>query len=213
MVQGPETPSAETDWRGRTERVPQRLEQLRATTPREHERRATFSRFVAATTATKKADGSFKELGGSSRQAHGLSSCGRNSTRILATYKYEYGGGNDCHFRKDRLSALMLQMCWSGLSIKDAVTLERSRLDAKGSLLLHRAETGGPCMYPCRPMLTRPYIRSCWTTRDTSSGAATEIPISAIKGYQRSFWKLFKLAEIKHADGTSKRTHPHMFRD
>jgi integrase/recombinase XerD len=38
-------------------------------------------------------------------------------------------------------------------------------------------------------------------------------PKSAIKGYQRSFWKLFKLAEIKHADDTPKRCHPHMFRD
>ena len=44
-------------------------------------------------------------------------------SKILeATYKYEYGGGNDCRFRKDRLRALVLLMRWSGLSIKDAVT-------------------------------------------------------------------------------------------
>lgn len=38
-------------------------------------------------------------------------------------------------------------------------------------------------------------------------------PRSAAKAFQRSYWKLFKLAKIQKPDGTPKRCHPHMFRD
>jgi len=38
-------------------------------------------------------------------------------------------------------------------------------------------------------------------------------PRSAAKAFQRSYWKLFKLANIQKPDGTPKRCHPHMFRD
>jgi integrase len=135
-------------------------------------------------------------------------------SKILeATYKYEYGGGNDCHFRKDRLKALVLLMRWSGLSIKDAVTLERMRVDEKGSLLLRRAKTGVPVYVPLPPEV---YLALRALPSDnpryffwSGNGDAK----SAIKGYQRSFWKLFKLAKIKHADESLKRCHPHMFRD
>lgn len=135
-------------------------------------------------------------------------------TRIVeATYKYEYGGGNDCRFRKERLKALVLLMRWSGLSIKDAVTLERSRINAKGSLLLHRAKTGVPVYVPLPPDVFEA-LRSLPSDNPryffwSGNGDAR----SAIKAYQRSFWKLFKLAEIRHPDGMPKRCHPHMFRD
>jgi len=47
--------------------------------------------------------------------------------RILdATRRYEYGGGADCHDRAVRLRALVLLTRWSGLAIRDAVTLERN---------------------------------------------------------------------------------------
>src|SRR5437763_8555760 len=35
-------------------------------------------------------------------------------------------------------------------------------------------------------------------------------PQSAVKAYQRSFWKLFRLAGIKNSDETPKRYHSHM---
>jgi Phage integrase family len=38
-------------------------------------------------------------------------------------------------------------------------------------------------------------------------------PRSARKAFQRSFWKLFRLANIRREDGSQKRCHPHMFRD
>ena len=69
-------------------------------------------------------------------------------SKILeTTYKYEYGAGNDCRFRKDLLRALLLVMRWSGISIKDAVTLERNRFEAKGSLLLRGTKTGVPVRF------------------------------------------------------------------
>ncbi len=135
-------------------------------------------------------------------------------SKILeATYKYEYGGGNDCRFRKDRLRALVLLMRWSGLSIKDAVTLERNRLDTKGSLLLRRAKTGVPVYVPLPPDVHRS-LRALPSDNPryffwSGNGSMK----SVIKSYQRSFWKLFKLAAIKHADDTPKRCHAHMFRD
>jgi hypothetical protein len=36
---------------------------------------------------------------------------------------------------------------------------------------------------------------------------------SAAKAFQRSYWKLFGLANLRLPDGTPKRCHPHMFRD
>lgn len=48
--------------------------------------------------------------------------------------------------------------------------------------------------------------------RVISSGRATAMR-SAAKAFQRSYWKLFKLADIQKPDGTPKRCRPHMFRD
>ena len=44
----------------------------------------------------------------------------------------------------DRLRALTLLMRWSGLAIRDAVTLERSRLSNNDQIFLYRAKTGTP---------------------------------------------------------------------
>jgi site-specific recombinase XerD len=71
---------------------------------------------------------------------------------LAATDKYDYCG-RDCHDRGSRLRALVLLMRWSGLAIQDAVTLERSRLDAKGALFLRRAKTGTPVCVPLPPAL------------------------------------------------------------
>lgn len=132
---------------------------------------------------------------------------------LEATYRYEYGGGNDCHFRKDRLRALVLLMRWSGLSIKDAVTLERNRIDAKGSLLLRRAKTGIPVYVPLPPEVYSALRALPSDNPRYFFWSGNGDKKSVIKGYQRSFWKLFKLAKIKHPDDTPKRCHPHMFRD
>ena len=69
-----------------------------------------------------------------------------------ATYAYgNWVGGHDFEHRRDRLRALVLLMRRSGLAIKDAVTLERQRIDAEGNLFLYRAKTGVPVNVPLPP--------------------------------------------------------------
>ena len=64
---------------------------------------------------------------------------------VDATYGYgNWVGGHDYEHRRDRVRALVLLMRWSGLAIKDAVTLERTRIDDSGSVFLYRAKTGRP---------------------------------------------------------------------
>jgi hypothetical protein len=67
---------------------------------------------------------------------------------VAATYKYDFGGGNDCQFRGMRLRAITLLMRWAGLSILDATKLERGHLskDDEGDdqIFLYRAKTGVP---------------------------------------------------------------------
>jgi hypothetical protein len=67
---------------------------------------------------------------------------------IRATYKYEFGGGNDCQSRGLRLRALALLMRWAGLAILDATKLERAALakneEGDNQIFLYRAKTGVP---------------------------------------------------------------------
>ena len=50
-----------------------------------------------------------------------------------------------------RLRALLLLMRWSGLSISDAVTLERERLNSNDEILVYRAKTGVPVFVKLPP--------------------------------------------------------------
>ncbi len=71
--------------------------------------------------------------------------------RALVDATHAYGnwrGGHDFEHRQDRLRALVLLMRWSGLAIKDAVTLERQRISDDGNLFLYRAKTGVPVYVP-----------------------------------------------------------------
>jgi integrase len=136
---------------------------------------------------------------------------------IAATYKYEFDGGNDCQFRGLRLRAMSLLMRWGGLSILDATKLEREHLskDDEGDdqIFLYRAKTGVPVSVVIPPDVAD-LLRSVPNDNPRYffwSGNGD--PRSARKAFQRSFWKLFKLANIRREDGSRKRCHPHMFRD
>ena len=132
---------------------------------------------------------------------------------VRATYRYTFGGGNDCHYRGARLRALVLLMRWSGLPIMDAVSLERSRLDQNGCLLLRRAKTNAPVFVPLPPRVVA-LLRSLPSENPNYFFWSGHGDVRhAIKAYQRSFWKLFRLANIKNPDGTAKWCHSHMFRD
>jgi integrase/recombinase XerD len=71
---------------------------------------------------------------------------------IDGTYAYgEWRGGRDFEHRATRPRALILLMRWSGLSILDAVTLERRRLH-DDRLLLYRHKTKVP-VYAVEPLI------------------------------------------------------------
>jgi integrase/recombinase XerD len=146
---------------------------------------------------------------------------------IDATYIYSDRPSIDKHnsltLGGERIRALTEVMRWTGLSIRDAVTLEKRRLardpqTGLSSIIVHRKKTGEPVYCPVPPHVTQmlatlPASQKgntnetyfFWTGNGTSKTITTN--------WQRSYGKLFKLAAIKEADGTPKRCHPHMFRD
>jgi integrase len=136
---------------------------------------------------------------------------------VVATDKYEYGGGNDNQHRGQRLLALTLLMRWSGLAILDATSLEREKLskneNGDDQIFLYRAKTG----VPVNVVMPQEVGEALRTLPNTHPGyffwSGNGDPRSAAKAFQRSYWKLFNLANIQKPDGTPKRCHPHMFRD
>jgi len=137
--------------------------------------------------------------------------------RIIAATYVRRGdrGGGDVKANQTRLRTMTLLLRWSGLRIRDAVTLERHRLRGD-SLLLYQAKTGTPVYVPIPPHVVealenippgpRPNPRYFFWSGNGD-------PKSAVADWQRSYRRLFKSADIRTADGEGKRCHPHMFRD
>ena len=134
---------------------------------------------------------------------------------VDSTYVYQKAGQIEIRNHATRLRAMTLLMRWSGLRISDAVTLERYRLEGN-NLLLYQAKTGTPVFVPLPddvaetlrtiPPGPKPNPRYFFWS---GNGDAN----SAIKDWQRSFRRLFKIANLTKLDGTRKRCFPHMFRD
>jgi integrase/recombinase XerD len=111
---------------------------------------------------------------------------------------------------------LIQLMRWSGLSIRDAIGLDRTALSDTDELFLYRAKTDNPVYVPLPPDVAA-------ALRNIPPGPKLNPRYffwsgngklkSAVGNWQRSFGRVFELAEIKHADGTPKRCHPHMLRD
>jgi integrase len=105
---------------------------------------------------------------------------------------------------RTRLKALTLLMRYSGLRIGDAVTCARERL-VGSKLFLYQAKTGTPVYCPLPPVVVDALkavdgpnpAYFFWTGHGKTK--------SAVGDAQRSFRKLFALAEVAG--------HPHMFRD
>ncbi len=114
-----------------------------------------------------------------------------------------------------RLRTLLLLMRWSGLRIRDAITLERTRL-VGDNLLLYQAKTGTPVYVPLPPQVAQ-------ALRDVPAGnkpnqryffwSGNGLPKTAVADWQRSFRRLFTLAGLEKPDGSAKRCFPHMLRD
>jgi integrase/recombinase XerD len=116
---------------------------------------------------------------------------------------------------RTRLRILTLLMRWSGLRIRDAVTLERHRLDGD-SLLLYQAKTGQGVYVPLPPHVVEALVNIPDGPRPNGRyffWSGTGLPKSVVADWQRSYRRLFELADIRKLDGQRKRCHPHMFRD
>jgi integrase/recombinase XerD len=136
-----------------------------------------------------------------------LDACGRLDEFGERAYDPEKRGA--------RIRALTELMRWSGLRIRDAVTLERSRRDGN-KLLLYRAKTGIPVYVPLPPAVAE-LLRTVPDARKPNpryffwSGNGDPNPF--VTNWQRSYRRLFTVAGLKKPDGEPKRCHCHMFRD
>lgn len=103
-----------------------------------------------------------------------------------------------------RLKALTLLMRYSGLRIGDAVTCERERLVGL-KLFLYQAKTGTPVYCPVPPVVVTSLTELQGLNPKYFFWTGNGKRKSAVADAQRSFRKLFELANVKG--------HPHMFRD
>lgn len=146
---------------------------------------------------------------------------------IDATYVYSDRPSIDKHDSStlggDRIRALTELMRWTGLRIRDAVTLERNRLahdPATGiwSVMVYQKKTGDPVYCPIPPdvaeaLRTVPASQKGNTNDKYFFWTGSGLPKTIVSNWQRSYGKLFKLAELKEPGGQPKRSHPHMLRD
>ncbi len=146
---------------------------------------------------------------------------------IDSTYLYSDRPSIDKHDSStlggDRIRALTELMRWTGLRIRDAVTLERNRLahdPATGiwSVMVYQKKTGDPVYCPIPPDVAQ----ALRTVPASQKGNANEryffwtgsgLPKTIVSNWQRSYGKLFRLTALKEPGGQPKRCHPHMLRD
>jgi integrase len=105
---------------------------------------------------------------------------------------------------RTRIKALTLLLRYSGLRIRDAVTCERARL-VDGKLFLYQAKTGTHVYCPLPPTVVEALQALKGVNEKYFFWTGNGNPKSAVADAQRSFRKLFKLADVTG--------HPHMFRD
>jgi integrase/recombinase XerD len=124
--------------------------------------------------------------------------------------------GYDVEKRGQRIRALVQLLRWSGLRIRDAVTLDKTRLQPNDDLFLYQAKTGVPVYVPLPhdvaedlrnvPPGPKPNPRYFFWSGNGD-------PKSVVADWQRSFRRLFEVAGLQAPDGKQKRCFPHMFRD
>jgi integrase/recombinase XerD len=130
--------------------------------------------------------------------------------RAILTSAEKFGKTEE---QRVRLRAMVLLLRWSGLAIRDAVTLERVNLLDDDRLILRRAKTGVAVAVPLQPQVAMMLRRMVPNQNQryffwTGNG----LKKSAVSDWQRALRRLFAIADLRHADGAKKRCHPHMFR-
>ena len=146
---------------------------------------------------------------------------------IDATYLYSDRPKIDKHnsllIGGDRIRALTELMRWTGLRIRDAVTLERNRLSHDPatdiwSVMVYQKKTGDPVYCPIPPdvaeaLRTIPASQKGNTNDKYFFWTGSGLPKTIVSNWQRSYGKLFRLTALKEPGGQPKRCHPHMLRD
>ena len=102
-----------------------------------------------------------------------------------------------------RLRALVLLLRYSGLRIRDAVTLERGRI-TDGKLFLYQAKTGTAVYCPLPPFVVE--LLEALPGKKYFFWSGQSDPKSAVGDWQRILRRLFELTRIV-------RGHAHRFRD
>jgi len=123
---------------------------------------------------------------------------------LAACNKYPGRRGQWGRVNAQRLRALVHLLRFSGLRIRDAVTLNRDRI-ANGKLLLYTAKTGTPVHIPLPEFVVQELDLSRGTNPQFFFWSGEGKPKSCVGDWQRSLKKLFRLAEV--LDG-----HAHRFR-
>ncbi|MCI0724911.1 MAG: site-specific integrase [Acidobacteria bacterium] len=102
-----------------------------------------------------------------------------------------------------RVKALVLLLRYSGLRIRDAVTLERDRI-TNGKLMLYQAKTGTAVYCPLPPLVVQ--ALECLPATRYFFWSGESDPKSAVGDWQRTLRRVFTLAEVPSG-------HAHRFRD
>ena len=92
----------------------------------------------------------------------------------------------------------------------------RSRSNENDKLLLYQAKTRQPVYVPLPPPVAealRTVPPGARPNRMFFFWSGNGLPKTAVADWQRSYRRLFKLADLRKADGAPKRCHPQMFRD
>jgi integrase/recombinase XerD len=123
--------------------------------------------------------------------------------RILAACEQYRGGlGQRGRINAYRLRALVLLLLYSGLRIRDAVTLSKDRI-VNGKLLLYTAKTGTPVFCPLPPFVATELEKIRGTHAEHFFWSGEGKPKSCVGDWQRSLKKLFRLAGVP--DGRAHR--------
>jgi integrase len=126
-------------------------------------------------------------------------------TQIMAAcHQYSGGRGQWGRVNAQRLRALVQLLRFSGLRIRDAVTLSRERI-VNGKLLLYTAKTGTPVHIPLPEFVVLEVEMSRSANPQFYFWSGEGKPKSCVGDWQRSLKKLFRLAGVP--DG-----HAHRFR-
>lgn len=124
---------------------------------------------------------------------------------LAACEKYPDNYGNTGRPNAKRLRALILLLRYSGLRIRDAITLPCDKIKA-GKLFLYTQKTGVPVYCPIPDFVTEALFACERTNQSYFFWTGESNPKSAVGDWQRSLRKLFTLAGVP--DG-----HAHRFRD